>query len=83
MITEEVICIDVDLSNDSAQAKPNDTPVMPRCAPAPRFPAVHPLPTIGVFSGNENSPAGFQQIFFFGEKFIVSDQRSAAETCRR
>ena len=82
MIAEEMIRIDVDLFDDAAQAELNHAPIVSRRAAPARFPSVHPFAVIGVFVGDENSAAGFEQIFFLREKFVVRDQRVAADAGR-
>ena len=79
MIAKEVIRIDIDLFDDSAQSQLNDTPIMPGRAPAARLPAVHPFAAIGILVRNEDSAARFQKIFFLGEKFVIREERH----CRR
>src|SRR5437764_9312365 len=82
MIAEEMIRIDVDLANDAAQAELDHAPVVSGHSAAARFPAVHPFAAVGKFVGNENTAPRFQQIFLLREKFIVRDQRSAADAFR-
>ena len=82
MIAEEMIRIDVDLLDDSAQSQLNDTPIMPGRAPAARLPSVHPFAAIGILIRNENSATRFQQIFFLGEKLVIGEERAAADPRR-
>src|SRR2546423_13412499 len=83
MIAEKMIRIDVDLFNDAAQSQLNDTPIIPRRAAAAGFPAVHPLATVTVFIGNENSATGVQEILLLREKLIVRDNCHATDSGRR
>ena len=73
MIAEEMVGIDVDGANDSAQTELDDAPIIAGNAPPARLPAVHPFAVVGEFVGNENSTPGYEQMFFFREKFVVRD----------
>ena len=79
MIAEEMVRIDVDLFDDAAQSQLNDAPVVAGGAPAAGFPSIHPFAAVGVLVGDENSAAGFQQVFLLREKLVVGEKRKAAD----
>jgi hypothetical protein len=73
VIAKEVIRIDVDLFDNSAQSQLNDTPIMPGRAPAARLPSVHRFPAIGILVRNEDSTTRFQKVFLLGEKLVIGE----------
>ena len=79
MIAEEMVCIDVDLFDDSAQSQLDDTPIISRRSAPARFPTVHPFAAVGVFVGNENSAAGFEEVFFFREELVIRQKGFPAD----
>src|SRR3954453_9797074 len=82
MIAEKMIRIDVDLFDHATEAELEDTPVITGRAAAARLPPVHPFAALGVFVGNENSAAGFEQVFLPGKELIIRDQCLSADTAR-
>src|SRR5437763_9708698 len=82
MIAQEVIRIDVDLLDNTAQSQSDDTPIMSGDAPAPRLPSIHPFATVGILVRDENSPPRFQKVLFLREELIVREEGGAADACR-
>ena len=82
MIPQEVVRIDIDLFDDAAQPKLDDTPIMSRRAAAARLPSVHPFTAVRVLIRDENSPAGLQEILLLGKELIVCEKGGAADSGR-
>src|SRR4030081_1092924 len=82
MITEEMVRIDVDLANDSAQSQLNHTPIVSRRPASSAFPSIHPFAAVGVFIGNKNSATRLEEILLLCKELIIRDYRAAAEACR-
>ena len=82
MIAEEVICIDVDVLDDTTQSQLNDTPIMAGGAAAAGLPSVHPLATVGILIGDEDSATRLEEILFLCEELIVREHRGATDACR-
>ena len=82
MIAKEMVRIDVDLLDDSAQSQLDDTPIMAGRAAAARLPSVHPFTVVGIFIWNENSATRFQEILLLREELVVRENRIAADLCR-
>ena len=83
MIAEEMVRIDVDLLDDAAQSELHDAPIVTWCSAPARFPTVHPFAAVGILVRDENSAAGFEEVFFFREEFVIRDQRFPADALRR
>src|SRR5271165_585846 len=62
------------------QAEPHDAPIMPGSASPPRFPAVHPFSTGGVFSLDKDRLRFPQQIFLGRKEIVVGGEHAPAET---
>jgi hypothetical protein len=78
MVPQEMVRIDIDLFDDAAQSQLNDTPVVAGSAAPARFPSIHPFAAVGVLVGDEDSAAGFQQIFLLREELVVGDNSFTA-----
>ena len=46
---------------------------------SPGFPAVHPPASVGVFIGNENAHASFDQVFHIRKKIVGAGQHFPAQ----
>ncbi len=46
---------------------------------SPGFPAVHPPDSVGLFIGNENAQAGFDQVFHIRKKIVGAGQHFPAQ----
>ena len=84
--------LDVHTANESARAELDDAPVVcpiktglawQKVAAAARFPAVHPLPAVGVFAVAPDGCFGEDQAFLRGEELVAGGNDTAAQPLRR
>lgn len=70
MIAQEEIGINVEASDPSGCCQLDYGPVVPRRTLAAALPTIHPFAPVGIFIGDENTPARFDEIFLFGKKIV-------------
>src|SRR5678815_3731294 len=79
IIAAEETGIDHDSANYSRQAETDDAPVKSGRASPARFPAVHPLPQIGVLVFDKDRSGYLKKILFGRKEIIVGEEHSAAK----
>ena len=79
MIAQEEIGIYVESNDPSGCCQLDHGPVVPRRTLAAALPTIHPFAPVGIFIGDENTPARFDEIFLFGKKIVGSIQHFSTE----
>jgi hypothetical protein len=75
----EVRRVDHHAAQDPRHAQPQDAPVVPGPALAPRLPAIHQLAALGVLVRQEHGLLRAHQVLLGCEELIVREQRRATE----
>src|SRR5712691_9250636 len=79
MVPPEMIRVHRDGTDQAGDAQTNDAPVVPRLAPPPRLPAVHPLAALGVLALDAYAAPRLEQVLLRREELVVGGDRPAAE----